>query len=133
MIDGTRFVMKSDTPNQSELAILRSLWKREIATVREVHGDISRSKKVGYTTTLKQIQRMEEKGVIERVSKDGRAHQYRALIESNEAKKKLVKRLVDNAFDGSPGQLVLHALGGSKPTAEDISEIRSLLDKLERK
>ncbi|MEM1371108.1 MAG: BlaI/MecI/CopY family transcriptional regulator, partial [Pseudomonadota bacterium] len=66
--------MSIQSPNQSEIEILQSLWDRDIATVREVHDDILKRKQVGYTTTLKQFQRMEAKGLVERVSKSGRAH-----------------------------------------------------------
>lgn len=124
--------MPIKSPNQSEVAILQSLWDREVATVREIHEDVLARRKVGYTTTLKQVQRMEEKGLVKRVSKVGRAHQYTATQKPNKGRQHLISRLVDSAFEGSTNQLVLHALGNSKPNAKQIQEIRDLLDKLEK-
>ncbi|MEO0461794.1 MAG: BlaI/MecI/CopY family transcriptional regulator [Pseudomonadota bacterium] len=125
-------IMKTTSPNQSEVEILQSLWERDVATVREVHSDILKRKQVGYTTTLKQFQRMEEKGLVERVSKVGRAHQYRATEKPKKSRQHLVSRLVETAFQGSTNQLVLHALGTSKLSSEQIQEIRDLLDELDK-
>ena len=119
-------------PSQTELEILQSLWERGRASVRDIHEDIQRYRDVGYTTTLKQVQRMQEAGLVRRVSGKGRAHQYRASASAGRIRNALVDRLVSTAFAGSTNALVLHALGRQAPSQDEISEIRVLLDSLER-
>lgn len=124
--------MAKPNPSQSEIEILQSLWDREKATVREIHNDVQKRRQVGYTTTLKQVQRMVDKGLIKKVSDASRAHIYRAVLKPQKTRKQLVDRLVESAFDGSSNALVLQALGQSKPTADEIAEIRALLEKYEQ-
>ncbi len=119
-------------PSQTELEILQSLWSRGRATVRDIHEDIQEYREVGYTTTLKQVQRMQEAGLVRRVAGKGRAHQFRASASAGRIRNTLVDRLVSTAFAGSANALVLHALGRHSPSNNEISEIRALLDSLEQ-
>lgn len=124
--------MAGAKPSQSEVEILQSLWDRGRATVREVYTDVQAHRSVGYTTTLKQMQRMMEKGLIERVSAEGRSHTYRAKVKPQRTRSALLERLINTAFEGSSNALVLHALGRDKPSKSEIAEIRALLDSLEQ-
>jgi len=123
--------MAQSTLNQSEIEILTCLWEQKDSTVGEIHEDILKRREVGYTTTLKQVQRMHEKGLVKRTSKTGRSHVYKAVVKADKQRKLLVKQLVNSAFDGSTGQLVLHALGGNRPDSDEIAEIRKLLDQMD--
>ena len=124
--------MPRTEPSQSEIEILQSLWERKTATVREIFCDIQVHREVGYTTTLKQVQRMMKKGLVEKVSDEGKAHIYKASVKPNRTRGQLVDRLVDAAFEGSSNALVIHALGRKKPTQKQIQEIRALLDRIEK-
>jgi len=90
------------------------------------------SGKVGYTTVLKRIQRMEEKGLVKRVAGKGRAHIYTATLKPARTRKTLVQKLIKTAFDDSPNALIQHAIGEHKLSSEDIENIRALLDRVER-
>jgi len=118
-------------PSQSEIEILQSLWARKTATVRQIHNDIKATRDIGYTTTLKQIQRMVEKKLVEKVSNETRSHTYAAILKPTRTRKSLLERLIDSAFGGSSNALVMQALGQAKPSKAEIEEIRVLLDKLE--
>lgn len=120
---------KSPTP--AETVALQLLWDRGTATVPELYADICQNGKVGYTTVLKRIQRMEEKGLIKRIAAEGRAIAYQPLARPEKARCSLVTRLIDSAFDGSPNALIQHAIGEHKLTSKDIDEIRALLDQVE--
>ena len=124
--------MSKQAPSQAETEILQALWERGKATVREIHDDIQAHRSVGYTTTLKQMQRLEEKGMVERVSSEGRSHRFRATVRPQRTRTALLDRLVRTAFDGSTSALVLHALGRQRPSKAQIAEIRALLDELEK-
>lgn len=123
--------MSRAEPSKTEIEILQSLWERKVSTVRDVHSDILKHRAVGYTTTLKQIQRMVEKGLVRKVSSTGRSHTYRAVPKPARTKKELVARLIDSAFDGSSNALIAQAIGYSKPSKAEIDEIRTLLDSLD--
>lgn len=114
-------------PTRAELAILRVLWARGPSTVRQVHDDLSADRPTAYTTTLKLIQIMTDKGLVVR-SDVGRQHVYRARQSERAVQKTLVRDLVDRAFDGSSGRLVLQALATRRATPEELDEIRRLLD-----
>ncbi len=118
-------------PTDSELEILCVLWQKGPATVREVHETINRTKPTGYTTVLKLMQIMTEKGLVER-DEDRRAHVYRARSGQEQTRRQLLGDLLDRAFDGSAKQLVMHVLSEKKASAEELSEIRQLLDEFER-
>ena len=118
-------------PTRAELAILRVLWTRGECTVREVHEQLSAAPKTGYTTTLKQIQVMTEKGLVTRTER-GRFHVYRAKGPEGAIQKRLIRDLVDLAFGGSSGRLVLQALSSQPASPDELREIRSLLDEQEQ-
>jgi len=110
-------------PTEAELDILNVLWEREPATVREVYEVLSRDKSIGYTTVLKIMQIMDEKGLVER-DKQGKAHVYRAKLKQKEAQRNFVANLLDKVFGGSSKQLVLQALESQPASAEEMKEIR---------
>jgi predicted transcriptional regulator len=114
-------------PTRAELAILRVLWQHGPCTVRQVHDALATSQRTGYTTTLKLIQIMTEKGLLGR-SAAGRQHVYRARQREQAMQKHLVRDLLDRAFGGSSGRLVMHALSARPASVEDLREIRRLLD-----
>jgi len=124
--------MSKKAPSPSEMMTLQHLWERQTATIGELHRDICKSRKIGYTTVLKQIQRMEEKGFVERVSTTGRAHTFRALYQPESTRRTLVQKLIKIAFDDSPNALIQHAIGEHNLSKGEIDEIRNLLDALER-
>jgi predicted transcriptional regulator len=117
-------------PTDAELQILRVLWRRGPSTVREVHEEIRRERSTGYTTVLKLLQIMTEKGLVTREDL-GRAHVYQAAQSEEHAQRGLVRDLLDRAFEGSAQKLILHALTTRKASPEELAEIRRLLDRLE--
>jgi predicted transcriptional regulator len=119
-------------PTDAELAILRVLWERGPSTVRQVHDVLSANREFAYTTTLKLLQLMTEKGVAVR-EEDGRVHLYRAAVAQEETQRHLIRDLVDRAFGGSPSQLVMQALAATPASAEELREIRRLLKEHEEK
>ena len=114
-------------PTDSELAILRILWERGPATVRQVHEALADTRDTGYTTTLKLMQIMADKGLVER-DETARTHVYSAAVNEQQTQRQLVKDLVDRAFGGSAAALVLHALNAEGATAAELKEIRKLID-----
>ena len=125
---------KAPTPKPTvmELAILRVLWERGPATVREVYEVLDSQRSTGYTTVLKLLQIMTAKGMVVR-NEDARAHVYVARLPAESTKRQLVSDLVQRAFAGSASQLMVHALSGKKTSRAEIEEIRRLLDEHERK
>jgi BlaI family transcriptional regulator, penicillinase repressor len=125
---------KATTPKPTvmELAILRVLWERGPATVREVYEVLDSQKPTGYTTVLKLLQIMTAKGMVVR-NEDARAHVYVARLPAANTKRQLVTDLVQRAFAGSASQLMMHALSGKKTSRAEIEEIRRMLDEHERK
>jgi predicted transcriptional regulator len=117
-------------PTPAELAILRVLWKSGPSTVRDVHEAMQDDRATGYTTTLKLLQIMTEKGLVTR-QEVGRAHVYRAHQSQEQAQRRMVGDLLDRVFDGAAQKLILHALETRKASAEELAEIRILLDELE--
>ena len=117
-------------PTDGELAILRVLWDRGECTVREVHDELSASSAIGYTTVLKLMQIMTEKGLVERDESE-RAHVYRPALSEQKTQKQLLADLLDRAFGGSATKLVLQALSTRRTSGTELAEIRSLLAKLE--
>lgn len=122
--------MKNIKPTDSELEILNVIWSKGKATVREVHEVLEVQKQSGYTTTLKLMQIMFEKGLLEREA-TGKSHVYKAMIKREDAQDQMLQRLIDNAFSGSASQLVMQALGHHKSTPEELEEIRNYLKTLE--
>jgi len=117
-------------PTESELEILSILWNKGPSTVRIVNDEMSRNKDVGYTTTLKLMQIMTEKGMVERVM-DGRTHIYHPIARQEDAQVRMLDRLLETAFGGSASKLVLQALGNHKTSDEELQEIKELIQKLE--
>ncbi len=116
-------------PTDGELAILRVLWERGPSTVRDVHEILSRSRPTGYTTTLKLLQIMMEKGLVQR-DESQRTHVYQARLTEGQTQRQLVRDLLERAFGGSARKLVLQALAAKKTSPEELSQIRQLLDEL---
>ncbi|MFN8279778.1 MAG: BlaI/MecI/CopY family transcriptional regulator [Saprospiraceae bacterium] len=117
-------------PTQAELEILQVLWKCGASTVKQVNEYLNEKKPRGYTTTLKLMQIMAEKGLVDRTA-DGKMHIYTARYAEDQVKKSVVSSLVDQVFEGAAMELVIQALGNYKPSHEEISELKSLLDQLE--
>jgi predicted transcriptional regulator len=111
------------------LEILNILWAQGPSTVRDVHTEID--KETGYTTVLKQMQVMTEKGLLAR-SEKYRSHVYEARIAKEQTQRQLARNLVQRAFDGSAKNLVLGALASQKVSAKDLAEIRKMLDEFEK-
>ncbi|HYH87088.1 MAG TPA: BlaI/MecI/CopY family transcriptional regulator [Pyrinomonadaceae bacterium] len=118
-------------PTDAELEILKVLWRRGPSTVREVFETIGETKQTGYTTVLKFMQIMSEKGLVRRDESE-RAHRYEAALAEEATQRQLIGDLLQRAFDGSARKLVLQALSAERATADELSEIRRMLDELER-
>ena len=118
---------KPPRPTDAELAILRILWDRGASTVRQVHDVLSRERPTAYTTALKMLQIMTEKGLVRRDDSD-RTHVYQSKLSEEQTQRQLVRDLVDRAFGGSASKLVLQALATKRATAEELGEIRKLIE-----
>jgi predicted transcriptional regulator len=118
-------------PTDAELAILKVLWQRGPSTVRDVHQALSSSQASGYTTVLKLLQIMIEKGLVVRDESE-RAHVYAAKLSEGRTQRQLLGDLVDRAFGGSSAKLVLHALSERAASTNELREIRALLDQIEK-
>jgi BlaI family transcriptional regulator, penicillinase repressor len=121
---------QSPRPTDAELEILRVLWSLGPCTVRQVHDELSPKRDVGYTTMLKLMQIMTDKGLLLR-NESQRSHVYRARQKETVTQKQLVKDLVSRAFGGATEKLVMQALSSKKATAQEIADIRKLLDEME--
>lgn len=118
-------------PTVAELEILQILWEKGEVTVKEVNEEINKRKETGYTTTLKTMQIMFEKGLVER-KKDGRSHTYSAAIKKEKTQQVLLDKILETAFGGSASKLVMQALGNKNTTKEELQEIKELINKLEQ-
>src|SRR3954467_4993537 len=119
-------------PTEAELEVLRVLWREGSRTVREVHSEVSRSKPVTYTTVLKQMQVMHQKGLLTR-SERFRSHVYEPAVERSVTQRQLASTILQQAFDGSARGLLQSALAGRKVDAKELDEIRTLLDEYQRR
>jgi len=119
-------------PTDAELEILKVLWRRGPSTVREVFETLGETKGTGYTTVLKLMQIMADKGLVVRDESE-RAHRYEAAAPEDETQRRLVGDLLRKAFDGGAAKLVMQALSTERASAEELSEIRRMLDELEGK
>ncbi|MCO6472155.1 MAG: BlaI/MecI/CopY family transcriptional regulator [Melioribacteraceae bacterium] len=117
-------------PTESELEILNILWTNSPVTVKYVNDELNKSKETGYTTTLKLMQIMHEKGLLTR-EKEGRSHLYSPAIEESETKQAILDKMLETAFGGSAGKLVMQALGNNKTTSEELQQIKKMIEKLE--
>ncbi len=118
-------------PTDAELEILRVLWTRGASTVREVFRELSLVREIGYTTVLKLMQIMTDKGLVRR-DETVRPQVYQVARSQGQTQRQLLRHLLDRAFSGSPGNLVLQALSTKKTTPQERRQIRELLDELER-
>ena len=123
---------KSNRPTEAEVTILRVLWDQGPSTVREVHEALDTQKDVGYTTTLKLLQKMAAKDLVIR-DESNRSHIYEAKSKEEPTQRRLVADLLKNAFAGNTPSLVMRALSAKSASKEDLAEIRSLLDEMERR
>ena len=124
-------VSKVIKPTESELEILRVLWDNGTATVRDVHEALSVHKDSGYTTTLKLMQIMFEKGIVKR-DDSSKTHIYRPNITRENTQQQFVGKMIHSLFNGSSTQLVMQALGNHAPNKEELEEIQQLLDNLKK-
>jgi predicted transcriptional regulator len=118
-------------PTDSELEILQVLWERGEATVREVHEELAQIKDCGYTTTLKLMQIMFDKGLVLR-DDSSRTHIYQPNVSREKTQKQLVDKMVNSLFSGSHSQLVMQALGSHTPSRKELDEIQQLLDQYKK-
>ena len=119
-------------PSNAELEILQVLWRDGPQTVRDVHAEIAAQRDVGYTTVLKTMQVMAEKGLVRR-DESARSHIYTAVAVEARVKRRLVTDLLNKAFGGSTSELVMQALSANRATPDEIRRIRELLDATRRK
>ena len=118
---------KLPRPTTAELEILQVLWERGTCTVRDVHEVLHRHDGTGYTTALKQLQIMFDKGLVER-DESQRAHVYRAAVSKERTQKKFLSDMLQRVFEGSASQLMMHALAGHRASSHEIEELRRVLD-----
>jgi len=127
--------MKMETntkPTESELEILQILWEKKSCTVREVHEVLEKNKEAGYTTTLKLMQIMLEKGLVDRDS-SSKTHIYRPLVNQQKTQQHLLTKMIDNVFNGSASRMVMQALGNHKASKEELEAIKLYLEDLSKK
>lgn len=118
-------------PTESELEILQVLWYKGIASVREVHEELSKTKEAGYTTTLKLMQIMHEKGLVKR-DDSVKTHIYQPAVSREKTQKHLLGKMINTVFGGNTTQLVIQALGNHKASPEELEEIQQLIDNLKK-
>jgi BlaI family transcriptional regulator, penicillinase repressor len=114
-------------PTEAELELLRVLWEKGPATVRELHDEVNLQRAVGYTSVLKILQIMTEKGLVER-EESAKAHIYRAAASQEETQNQLLRDLSERLFSGSAAQLAMHALAMQPTSTEELDEIRNLIE-----
>jgi BlaI family transcriptional regulator, penicillinase repressor len=123
--------IKHSKPTESELEILQVLWNERSATVRTVHEELSKTKDSGYTTTLKLMQIMFEKGLVTR-DDSSKTHIYQPAVSREKTQKQFLNRMIDTLFAGSSANLVLQALGGHTASGEELEKIELLISKLKK-
>lgn len=119
-------------PTESELEILQVIWKKGQCTVRDVHEELTKSKEAGYTTTLKLMQIMHDKGLVERDT-TSKTHLYKAIITREQAQSTALDKILDTVFKGSTADLVIQALGQHRASKDEIDAIKSYLQQFEPK
>jgi len=122
---------KLPKPTEAELTILRVIWRRGASTVREVWQEISREQNSGYTTVLKIMQIMAEKGLVKRDESE-RSHIYVASLTEEQTQRQVMGHVLERVFSGSAHKLVMQALASKKATPAELAEIRKLLDEIEK-
>ncbi len=124
--------VKHTKPTESELEILAVLWANKSATVRTVHEELTKTKDAGYTTTLKLMQIMHEKGLVTR-NTDSKTHIYTPAIDKQKTQLQIVNKMITSLFAGSPADMVMQALGGNKTTVAELLQIEELIETLKAK
>ncbi|TWR25031.1 BlaI/MecI/CopY family transcriptional regulator [Mucilaginibacter achroorhodeus] len=117
-------------PTESELEILQIIWRRGQCSVRDVHNELAANKEVGYTTTLKLMQIMHDKGLVERDT-TSKTHLYKALISREQAQQGALDKILSTVFKGSTADLVIQALGQHRASKDEIDAIKNFLDGFE--
>ncbi len=118
-------------PSEAEAEILQIVWERQPVSVRTVHEEIRETRDVGYTTVLKQLQRMLDKGLVSRIPGQGKSFDYIATRPASETRTTLLDRLTRTVFDNSTNDLVMHALGRNQVSADEIEQIKQFIATLE--
>lgn len=118
------------TPTSSELAILQILWTNGPSSVKEVHAALDRDKPIVYTTILKTMQVMMERGMLGR-TEAGRKHIYHSIVEQEDTQNKLLDTFLNKTFSGSAKDLVMRALGKHTPDEAELNELRNFIDSLD--
>lgn len=121
---------KAIKPTEKELEILQIMWEKDAISVKEVHEALGGDKENGYTTILKLMQIMYEKGLVSR-QKSGKLHLYKATSSLETTRQQMLDKMIETVFKGSAAQLVMSALGNQKSSREDLKEIKEYLQKLE--
>ncbi|HEY9008625.1 BlaI/MecI/CopY family transcriptional regulator [Ohtaekwangia sp.] len=121
---------KDVKPTEKELEILQVLWERDAVSVKEVHDALGGEEQNGYTTILKFMQIMHEKGLVTR-ERSGKLHLYKAVPSLENTQQQILNKMIDTVFQGSAAQLVMSALGNKRSSKEELREIRKYLEKLE--
>ena len=118
---------KNNKPTESEVEILQVLWDKNTATVRDVHEELLKTKDAGYTTTLKLMQIMFEKGLVSRDSTN-KTHIYQPSVSKESTQNLFLNKMIDSLFAGSSAQLIMQALGNHKASKEELEEIKNYLN-----
>src|SRR5271154_1371319 len=114
-------------PTESELEILQVIWKKGQCTVRDVHEELAKNKDAGYTTTLKPMQIMHDKGLVERDT-TAKTHLYKALITREQAQNTAVNKILSTVFNGSSSQLIMQVLSNQRSSKEELDMIKEYLN-----
>ena len=122
-------LIKNNKPTEGELEILQVLWERQSTTVRDVHKELLKLKETGYTTTLKLMQIMFEKGLVTRDGSN-KTHTYQPAVSKEKTQNLFLNKMIDSLFAGSSAQLVMQALGNHKTSKEELEEIRNYLNSI---
>lgn len=118
-------------PTDAELDILAILWREGPVSVRDVHRELSETRDVVYTTVLKTMQVMTDKGLVRRDTSQ-KSHLYEAVVSQEMVRENMVDKLLNTVFDGSPLKLVMHALGHGDTSKEDLDRIKQLIQNIEQ-
>jgi predicted transcriptional regulator len=124
--------MNEKKPTESEMEILQIMWRLGSCTVRDVHEELIKNKEAGYTTTLKLMQIMHEKGLVDRDT-SSKSHIYNATLNQDKVEKQLVGKMIDDVFSGSASRLIMQALGNHRASEKEIEEIKKYLNDLDLK
>ena len=125
-------LIKNTKPTESELEILQVLWNEKAATVRTVHEELLKTKDAGYTTTLKLMQIMFEKGLVTR-DDSNKTHIYQPAVTREKTQHQFVNKMINSLFAGSSTDLVMHALGGHNTSNAELEKIQQLINQLKAK